>query len=55
MVKAGTLPVCELCQQLFTIEHILVGCGKFGWNKVRYHLDGKNFGSLTNDDSDDDS
>ena len=50
--RDGTPPVCDHCQQMLTIEHILVECRKFSRARMKYHLCGKDLASLIGEDID---
>ena len=49
LLKGGSPPLCDHCQEQLSVEHILVRCPVHSSFRQKYHLDGKDLEFLLND------
>ena len=49
ILEGGGAPVCDQCDCVLSVEHILVYCSKFVNQRQRYHLSGKSVAEILAD------
>ena len=52
ILEGNGAPVCDQCDCVLSVEHILVHCSKFVNQRQRYHLNGKSVAEILADSVD---
>ena len=52
ILEGSGAPVCAHCDELLSVEHLLVHCSKFNNQRQRFNLSGKSLPELLGDEAD---
>ena len=52
ILEGGSAPVCDRCDVVLSVEHILVHCSRYIDQRQRFHLDGKCLAAILDDGAD---
>ena len=52
ILEGGNPPVCDQCDEVLTVKHLLLSCSKFHQQRLKYHLCGKTAVDILGDEAD---